>query len=273
MTTVVLWKSIDQFSADIGEGDIIVTSDSRASVPCGTLTDNCTKIFELPVRCQVTNDYMDSDKREEFNSSIVVAIAGSTTVAHNVVFSLQQGLSRLVGMSVPSTDDIAQFTSKVATSLTREVGTLLGKGALTEIIIVGNLAGPVDIFSIKPGGNVPIVYRSDVIRDFPYAIGSGAKKFTQLYQDAIRAWPQEASITQAPMRVFDEHFVKGGADPKSGGDLQILSISRKTVTRFMPMRWNDKMGNYTKLFYGQDLIDCAIGPARIATSNWLLDNC
>jgi hypothetical protein len=273
MTTVVVWKSDNDFSADINVGNIIVASDSKASIPKGTLTENCTKLFEIPIKCQITDDFMSGEERQETSSNLVVAMAGSTIVAHNVVFSLQQALSRLVGASMPTVNEIAKFSASVATSLTREAGLLMGVNALSEIILIGNSSNKVEVISIKPTMASPVTYAYEIISDYPYAIGTGSKQFYKLYQNEIDKRATNESKTQVPVRVLDKFFVNGNADSKSGGELQILSISSKKVTRFSPMRWDSAKENYTKTFYDQEILGQAIGSAHIGTSNWLLDDC
>lgn len=273
MTTVVFWESDNDFSADIKIGNIIVASDSRVSIRTGTLTDNCTKLFEIPIICQITDDFMSGEEREKINSNLVVAIAGSTIVAHNVVFSLQQALSRLVGDSIPTILEIANFAASVATSLTRDAGLLLRGGALSEIVLIGNSSNSVKTISIKPTTEVPVTYNYEIISNYPYAIGTGSEFFYDQYQKEIKERANNESMTQIPVKILDKFFVNGKADPKSGGELQILSISLKEVTRFSPMRWDSEKENYTKTFYDQEILGLAIGAAHIATSNWLLDDC
>lgn len=120
MTTVVFWEANSTLTSDMVDGGINAIADSRVSSSSGVLTDNCSKLFEIPVRCQVTEDEITFQNRSDHYYNILVGIAGSTLVAQNTVFCLQQTLCRLVGKELPSTVDIASFTASVMTSLTRE---------------------------------------------------------------------------------------------------------------------------------------------------------
>lgn len=104
-------------------------------------------------------------------------------------------------------------------------------------------------------------------------MGSGAKKFYAEYQREFREELSLEDRLQLPIKIFDRHLIQMQNDPHTGGEIQMLTISNAGVYRFIPKRWSEEEGNYTRKFFGQDILGKAIGPARIASSTWQLDDC
>lgn len=273
MTTVVLWNSSSLISSSMKDGGINIIADSRVSDGSTVLTNNCAKIFEVPIHCQTTDDGITFTDREDHYDNLVVGIAGSTLIAHNLVFCLQQTLCRLVGKSVPSIDEIAIFTASVLKNLSNEVGIMRPESAFSEVVLVGNKGDKTISMSIKPNKTGPLEYNVSYIEEFPYAMGSGAKAFLSEYKRKIKLCTTENSLVQLPIRIFDEHLLQSQNDPHTGGELQMLCISEEGVSRFIPMRWNEDDDNYQRKFFGQDILNTAIGNAKIASSTFLLDDC
>lgn len=273
MTTVVFWKVQSPLSLDMKVGGINVIADSRVSNGSSVLTNNCAKIFEVPVHCQITDDEVTFQDRVDHYTNIVVGISGSTLIAQNTVFCLQQTLCRLVGTEMPSIVDIATFAASVLTNLSKEVGIITPKTAYSEIVIVGMNGNETQAYSIRPNDEGPLEYYYTKIDAFPYAMGSGAKVFNREYDKVNLDEISDNSLEQLPIRIFDEHLIQSESDPHTGGELQMLTISGEGVSRFIPMRWNEAEFNYKRELFGQNILEKAIGNSRIASSTWILDDC
>ena len=273
MTTIVIWDVKESFHPDIPPGAILAISDSRTSTGAGVLTDNCSKIFEVYARCEIRNNWQIELSGPTENKSITVAIAGSTLVAHNVVFCLQQGLYRLVGAAMPTMMEIAEFAASVASRLTKEIGFQMAQRALSEVVLIGHDEdGIIKTISIKPSVNAANLYNIIEIKDYPYTFGSGSEKFSKEYSARSLETADESIRGQLPLMIFDELFLLGDGDKDTGGDLQMVATTLDGLTRFSPMRWNASKEAYSLTFYGEEISKKKIGNAHIAHHPWQLND-
>lgn len=277
MTTIVVWKVEESFHIDAPSPAIWLASDSRASSHGGKLTDNCAKVFELNVRCQVRKDFFAELSGPTEHRSLALAAAGNTLVAHNVIFCMQQGLNHLVGPEVPSIYEIADFAARIAARITTEVGTLERDHALTHLIIAGvDDNDELIAIHLKPAlSSTAVSYRCNKIEEYPYAIGSGAGIFRSQYtekmrQDGNSIPPQLAG--QVPIQVFDEFLLEQSSDLNTGGTLQLISVGHTKTSVYTPFRWSEPAGAYVYEFFGENIGKSAVGNAHIGTSKWQLND-
>lgn len=267
MTTIAVWKTFE-IESQLGNPAIWVVGDSRATLKNGseisTLTDRCAKIFEVDVRV--------SNGKEILCSTILIAIAGSSTVAHNTIFCVQLTLKYLVGERLPNALELANYVRDIILNITREVAFSIKGNAMCEAIIIARDGLTPKAYTLKAEiKQNNIDYSIEEVCDFPYVIGSDSIKFITFMKEIIEKCENNNEIIdQAPIYAFDRFFVEQNSSLKTGGELHIAAAGRKLVQTYRAMRWNNETGMYEFYVFGMDTFGRKIGDCSIGINPWQL---
>jgi hypothetical protein len=273
MTTIAVWK-VETIESHLGNPAIWIVSDSRASMTASngssnTLTDKCAKLIEVEINASIKNKII--------KSTILIAVAGNTLVAHNTVFAAQLALKNLVGDRFPTLHEVATYLSEFVTSITKEVAVIHQKSSECELVIIGTENNIVNVYSIKPYFLENNGYLVEKIEKFPYVFGIDSKT----YEDAIKKELKEiksddsnykGKVDQRPIIVFDRIFFTDKKSPKTGGELQIVAVGTKKLQRYMPHRWNDSTQEYEYYMFGENTWKKRIGECSIGILPWQLSD-
>lgn len=276
MTTLVTWET-DGLPGHFDEKAILVISDSRISKSAGAgkLTDRGEKIATIDIRFhkRAPNEIQNEGVIEK---RIIAAVAGSTLVAHSAILCAQYALGSLVGPTPPTMNDICTFFAELLTDITRDVGTLEGNGACSEVILIGSEIDEPVAYSLRPEFPLTgqVVYAAHRINGFPYVVGSDRKAFEAEYREAVTSGQFEGEpfrqLDQLPFRIFDKLFFMEDAAKQTGGEMHIAAVTKNQTQRFMPMRWNEAKASYEFFVFGNDTFKKKIGSCTIGICPWQL---
>ena len=147
MTSIICWnnKSEDWYPG------LWAVADSRVSSDAGTMTDSLQKLFVLPV-----NMYQGKSEVTREHShrilSICYGFAGSTLIGTSVkdilalcldnltetnYYDENGGIPKSIGERVPSVEEVAKLTQKIAQKYLMAMGTYHPNKARCEIVIFG----------------------------------------------------------------------------------------------------------------------------------------
>lgn len=262
MTTIAVFEAKD-LSGALLDAEVGVISDSRTATAGIVLTDTCHKLLEIDLRCDLRKDIFSATDRIA-KKNYVLACAGSTIVAHNVAFAALASLRALVGPSEPSIDDVAEFIARLATSLTREVGALIGDKAKCEFALIAYEDGSFVGRKVRPEVGGELTYLVQPIGNLPFLMGGGARFFTA---EELSMQPSG----QAFLRLF-ERELRERADANTGGELQMIVLGGSGVRRVQPMRWINAEEKYVANFFGIDTYSPSVGPCRIGIVPWQFED-
>ncbi|EUJ10566.1 hypothetical protein Meth11DRAFT_1391 [Methylophilaceae bacterium 11] len=271
MTTIAIWK-VNAIESHLGNPAIWVISDSRASrttnETTSTLTDKCAKLIEIECRVSINGEII--------RSSILMAVAGNTLVAHNTIFSAQMALQHLMGPRLPTLLEVTHYVRDVLLNITKDVGLTFGKGAECEVLLIASDPISPKAYSLKPSYVPTIDYLVTEVLDFPYVTGSDKSQYLAAIEEMMKeerlSSNNQELLDQVPIRAFDQLFVKNKVSQKTGGELQIGAVGNMGVRRYMPMRWNESTNLYEFYMLGMDTWSKKIGACTIGIWPWQLED-
>lgn len=272
MTTIAVWKA-NAMEGHLGNPAIWVISDSRASRTTSqkttVLTDKCAKLIDVEISASIDGSII--------RSTVLMAVAGNTLVAHNTIFCAQLALKHLTGPSFPTVLDVANYVRDVLVNITKDVGFALGQGAECEFLIIARDPISPKAYSLKPQCLLSnFDYSVEEVLHFPYVTGSDKEKYIAAIEAMMEEKQLEGAnqqrIDQVPIRAFDQLFVAKKASEKTGGELQIAAVGERDVKRYMPMRWNESTNLYEFYMFGMDTWGTKIGACTIGICSWQLDD-
>lgn len=271
MTTIAVWKA-SAMESHLGNPAIWVISDSRASrtikETTTVLTDKCAKLIEIETKASIDGSMV--------RSTILMAVAGNTLVAHNTIFCAQLALKHLTGPSSPTLLEVVHYVRDVLLNITKDVGFALGAGAGCEVLVIARDPVSPRAYSLRPRYVPTIDYSIEEVLYFPYVTGSDKEQYLAVIEEMMKeenvAGNNQQFVDQVPIRAFDRLFVANKVSNKTGGELQIAAVGEKDVQRYMPMRWNESTNLYEFYMFGMDTWETKIGACNIGIWPWQLDD-
>ncbi len=200
-------------------------ADTRLTDGRNTLTDKMPKIFVATIR-GFTSD-RKSNLRKISEGSIAVGFTGSSSVAFATFAVLQNYLMSMIvpiGRTVPTMEQIANFTSKLLEENFRDFGSVWRQPPICGLLLVGGTSAEREISAfyieatLGTEGPKCVVSKHEFSKDQLMATGSGADRFREI----IRLG-NHAAVFDAVLAQVNEN------KPDVGGGVQAASVSVGSV--------------------------------------------
>lgn len=144
MTLVIARKNID--------GQVILSSDSRISFSDSEYIDYGVKIFRISTKIYSPTDHETKQQKLVYDQTLGLAITGSAVNAYTVkeiLVEMLQNLQYAPGYTDFSLEGIAKLIRKVLSMTNTDLGAIMNKRGLSQLILSGYCPNTLNIRTFK----------------------------------------------------------------------------------------------------------------------------